>query len=112
MDILHGLEPEAVEARKHMQFTRRLFHTNGGNEFWCMDQHDKMQRYGLRYHVGLEPTSGKVLWLKVWWTNSNPRIVLKYYLDVVRELGCQYIVFLFSILRSYKIIEQTFRRTQ
>ncbi|KLO07950.1 hypothetical protein SCHPADRAFT_795124, partial [Schizopora paradoxa] len=85
--ILNIIEPEAVQARKYRKFVRRSFYTRGVNEFWCMDQHDKMKKYGLRYHVCLEPTSGKILWLKVWWTNSNPRIVLKYFLDVVKELG-------------------------
>ncbi|KLO05213.1 hypothetical protein SCHPADRAFT_788218, partial [Schizopora paradoxa] len=87
--ILNIIEPEAVQARKYRKFVRRSFYTRGVNEFWCMDQHDKMKKYGLRYHVCLEPTSGKILWLKVWWTNSNPRIVLKYFLDVVKELGCE-----------------------
>ncbi len=56
-----------------------------------MDQHDKWKKYGLRLHVCLEPVSGRVMWLKIWWTNSNPRIVLKYFLDIVRDLGCMYI---------------------
>ncbi|KLO11955.1 hypothetical protein SCHPADRAFT_941604 [Schizopora paradoxa] len=87
LGILHIIEPAEVQARKHRQFKKRTFYTRGVNEFWCLDQHDKMQRFGLRFHVCLEPTSGKILWLKVWWTNSNPRIVLKYFLDVVKELG-------------------------
>jgi hypothetical protein len=32
---------------------------------------------------------GQVVWLEVWWTNSNPKIVLSYYLDWVERFGCQ-----------------------
>ena len=28
---------------------------------------------------------GHLLWLKVWWTNSNPRLILSYYLEAVSE---------------------------
>lgn len=51
LELLRGIEPDAVEARKNRQFLKRIFRTDGGNEFWCMDQHDKMKRYGLRFHV-------------------------------------------------------------
>lgn len=88
-NILNVIEPEAVQARKHRKFTRREFYTAGVNEFWAMDQHDKMKKYGLRYHVCVQPASGRIMWLKAWWTNSNPRIVLKFYLDTVRTLGCE-----------------------
>lgn len=52
-----------------------------------MDQHDKWKRLGLFFHVGLEPMSGKVLWLKVWRTNRNPKLILGYFLDAMEELG-------------------------
>ncbi|KAJ7844606.1 hypothetical protein B0H14DRAFT_2358505, partial [Mycena olivaceomarginata] len=26
-------------------------------------------------------------WMKIWWTNSNPRLILSYYLDRVQALG-------------------------
>jgi hypothetical protein len=57
---------------------------------WCVDQHDKWKyKFGLALHVGLDPFAGRYLWMKVYWTNSNPRLILKYYLDVVEELGCE-----------------------
>ncbi|EIW80119.1 hypothetical protein CONPUDRAFT_74364 [Coniophora puteana RWD-64-598 SS2] len=34
-----------------------------------------------------EPYSGYVLWLKLWWTNCNPRLICSWYCDTVRELG-------------------------
>lgn len=52
-----------------------------------MDQHDKWGQYNLWLHVGIEPFSGYVAWLKIWRTNHNPRLIAKYYLDAVRHLG-------------------------
>ncbi|KAJ7857101.1 hypothetical protein B0H14DRAFT_3135890 [Mycena olivaceomarginata] len=34
-----------------------------------------------------EPFVGRIQWLKIWWTNSNPRLILSYYLDTVEESG-------------------------
>ncbi|KAJ7066212.1 hypothetical protein C8F01DRAFT_1346312, partial [Mycena amicta] len=44
-------------------------------------------RFGLCLHIGVDPVPGVILWLNVYWTNSNPRLILKYYLDTVEELG-------------------------
>ncbi|KAF8586982.1 hypothetical protein K439DRAFT_1646012 [Ramaria rubella] len=35
----------------------------------------------------VEPYSGMILWLRVWWTNKNPRLILHYYLNAVQEYG-------------------------
>ncbi|EJT97560.1 hypothetical protein DACRYDRAFT_40353, partial [Dacryopinax primogenitus] len=45
------------------------------------DQNDKWQCFRLYLHLGMEPFSGSILWLKVWWTNSNPRLIFSYYLE-------------------------------
>ena len=38
---------------------------------------------------GVEPFSGKILWIRVWHSNRNPQLILSYYLDVVNETGCE-----------------------
>ncbi|KAJ7898961.1 hypothetical protein B0H14DRAFT_2220823, partial [Mycena olivaceomarginata] len=43
--------------------------------------------FGLSLHSGIEPFIGRIHWKKIWWTNSNPRLILSYYLDTVEELG-------------------------
>ncbi|KAJ7870330.1 hypothetical protein B0H14DRAFT_2345726, partial [Mycena olivaceomarginata] len=51
-------------------------------------QHDKWKyKFGLALHSCLEPFVGRIQWLKIWWTNSNPRLILSYYLDTVEESG-------------------------
>ena len=58
------------------------------NDIWAVDQHDKWKyKFGLAFHLGTEPVTGRLLWLKVWWTNSNPRLILSYYLEAVSEAG-------------------------
>ncbi|KAJ7196546.1 hypothetical protein GGX14DRAFT_375956, partial [Mycena pura] len=81
-------EPELVLQRRANRLKCKRFWAAGVNDMWCVDQHDKWKyKFGLALHVGLDPFAGRYLWMKVYWTNSNPRLILKYYLDVVEELG-------------------------
>lgn len=57
----------------------------GPNEIWGVDQHDKWKKNGLWLQVGLDTFSGYILWLKVWWTNSNPWLICKYFLDAIES---------------------------
>ncbi|KAN0130302.1 hypothetical protein V8E53_011925, partial [Lactarius tabidus] len=61
-EYLQLTEPDAVEARRYKKFKRRTFIAIGPNEMWCLDQHDKFKRYGLFFHVGLDPYPGVIHW--------------------------------------------------
>jgi hypothetical protein len=81
-------EPELIQARKANRLKRKRFWAAGVNDIWAVDQHDKWKyKFGLAFHLGTEPVTGCLLWLKVWWTNSNPRLILSYYLEAVLEKG-------------------------
>lgn len=81
-------EPELIQARKANRLKRKRFWAAGVNDIWAVDQHDKWKyKFGLALHLGTEPVTGRLLWLKVWWTNSNPRLILSYYLEAVSEAG-------------------------
>ncbi|KAI0080982.1 hypothetical protein K474DRAFT_1704269 [Panus rudis PR-1116 ss-1] len=84
MNVFHR---ELVLARRTRRLIRKVFWAVGVNDIWCFDQHDKWRRFELYLHIGLEPFSGRILWLKIWWTNRNPRRVCSYYLDTVENLG-------------------------
>jgi hypothetical protein len=43
--------------------------------------------FGLWLHAGIEAFSGEINWMKIWWTNKNPRLVAKFYLDTCRQIG-------------------------
>ena len=80
-------EPEAVAARKRRVFKRRRYWTAGVNDSWAFDQHDKWKRFGLWLNLGLDVCSGKILFIKIWWNNRNPRLLGSYYLDSVAKVG-------------------------
>ncbi|KAF8217983.1 hypothetical protein K438DRAFT_1914178 [Mycena galopus ATCC 62051] len=81
-------EPELLRQRRANRLKRKRFWAAGVNDVWCVDQHDKWKyKFGLALHNGLDPFPGCLRWLKIWWTNSNPRLILSYYLDAVEELG-------------------------
>lgn len=81
-------EPEAVQGRRHRCFKRRQFYAAGVNEIWAQDQHDKWGlKFGLWLHNSIDPFTGYNNWLKVWWTNKNPRLIASYYIEAVRKYG-------------------------
>lgn len=82
MNTYHHSE---VLDRKARRLVRKQFWTTGVNDVWCMDQHDKWRRFQLFLHLCLEPYSGRIIWLKIWWTNRNPRLICGFYCDAVAE---------------------------
>ena len=91
------IEPNQVAGRIKNRLIRRTFYAAGVNHFWAMDQHDKWKRFGLFWHGCLDGFTGKILWLVVWWNNSNPKFVCAQYLNTVRNIGDVFL-FLFSII--------------
>jgi hypothetical protein len=81
-------DPAGVRARSvKCRIRRRVYYAAGVNHIWTLDQHDKWQKYGLRMHLCLEPYTGKILWLRVWWNNRNPNLIASYYFTAVRQFG-------------------------
>ncbi|KAG6371947.1 hypothetical protein JVT61DRAFT_8961 [Boletus reticuloceps] len=80
-------EPHLIKQRRANRLQRRRFWAAGVNDIWAVDQHDKWLRFGLALHIGIEPFSGRILWLKVWHSNRNPQLILSYYLEAVETLG-------------------------
>lgn len=98
-EFLRVFEPEAVEKQKRGLFKRRRFWSAGVMEYWSIDQHDKWGRFGLWLHLGIDPYAGQFAWLKVWWCNQNPRLLIHYYLEAGRKVGG---TFLISAKLSFK----------
>ncbi|KAJ7790095.1 hypothetical protein B0H14DRAFT_3571076 [Mycena olivaceomarginata] len=81
-------EPDLLRQRRANRLKRKRFWSAGVNNIWTLDQHDKWKyKFGLALHSCLEPFVGRIQWLKIWWTNSNPCLILSYYLDTVEESG-------------------------
>ncbi|PBK91184.1 hypothetical protein ARMGADRAFT_1046779 [Armillaria gallica] len=60
-------EPKSVARQLRKDMVRKVFYCAGVNDLWCLDQHD----------------NGVLKWMKIWWNNSNPVLICKYYLDVI-----------------------------
>ena len=85
-------EPELVRERKAGHLKRRRFWAAGVNDILAVDQHDKWKQFGLALHTGINPFAGCIHWIKVWWTNSNPKLILSYYLEVIEKFKRQFYV--------------------
>ncbi|KZV88399.1 hypothetical protein EXIGLDRAFT_798661 [Exidia glandulosa HHB12029] len=87
ISLLRVIEPAELAGRKGNKLKRKRFWATGVNDVWAFDQHDKWKRFGLLFHVGVEVYSGRVLWLKVWWSNRTPALLASYYFGAVRDTG-------------------------
>jgi hypothetical protein len=108
--LLKKVEPEEVVQRRRRGFCCRHF-AAGVNNVWPQDQHDKWGRFGLWMHAGIEAFSGEFNCLRIWWTNKNPRLITKYYLDTCRRIGGESQDYLYSsgyyIMLGVPIITQS-----
>ena len=83
-------EPHLIKQRRANCLKHRRFWAAGVNDIWAIDQHDKWLRFGLALHTGIEPFSGRILWMKVWHSNHNPQLILLFYLETAESLGCKF----------------------
>lgn len=82
--ILRELDPDGCEERR----THRRSYINPGPNFcWHLDGYDKLKLFGFPIHGCIDGFSRKMIWLKLSRSNNNPEVILKFYLDSVREFG-------------------------
>ncbi|KAJ8084455.1 hypothetical protein PM082_003225 [Marasmius tenuissimus] len=86
-DFLREVEKDKVDARKYRTMKRRVYYTAGVMDILSVDQHDKWSKWQLYLHLGVEICSGKLLWITIWWTNRNPRLICSNYLNACRSIG-------------------------
>ncbi|KAJ6553413.1 hypothetical protein B0H19DRAFT_1211058 [Mycena capillaripes] len=78
----------SIKVAEHaFKFMRKRFWSAGVMDILCFDQHDKWKRFGLWFHLGMDPYPGQLSWLKIWWSNRNPKLVTSYYLKACRHAG-------------------------
>ena len=83
-DVMTELDPEGLEARGGVGGKKKRqkghFTTKGPNWVHSLDGHDKMMGYQnstfpLAIYGCIDTASRKLLWLKVWVSNSDPKII-------------------------------------
>jgi len=85
--ILQVMDPEGVQMRVSRRLVRRAYFAQGPNFIWHIDGYDKVKPYGLCISGCIDGYSRKIIWLNVYNTNNNPRIIGGYFLEAVKESG-------------------------
>jgi hypothetical protein len=69
-----------------------VFHSDGPDEVWSVDGHDKIKRWGFRIHGCVDVYSRYMVWLRVG-KSATACDVLSYYLDAIEEIAEKRLLF-------------------
>ena len=92
--VMQDLDPSGLEKRGGVGLSKRKRKSNyvskGPNWVHSLDGHDKLMGYQnstfpLAVYGCIDTASRKILWLRVWVTNSDPQIIGRFYLDYLVE---------------------------
>ena len=86
---LRTLDPEGTAARTPGLRRARIknYITDGPNQLWCLDGHDKISQYYIQIYAAVDAYSRKVLWIYCGTANRAKYSILYQYLQTVRLLG-------------------------
>ncbi|KAH3692664.1 hypothetical protein DPMN_193818 [Dreissena polymorpha] len=85
--ILLHLDPVGVSLRRPRSIRRRAYYASGPNFIWHFDGYDKLKPFGLCISGCICGFSRRLIWLNVYHTNNNPRVIGGYYLEAVKIKG-------------------------
>ena len=91
--VMFDLDPEGLESRcptVKKGKAKGHFSTKGTNWVHSMDGHDKLMGYQnstfpLAIYGSIDTASRKILWLKIWTGNSDPKRIARWYLEHLYE---------------------------
>ena len=66
---------------------RRKYNSPGPNYCWHVDGNEKLKPFDFLIHGAVDGYSRTVLWLYVDTTNNDPKIIARYFVDCVEEVG-------------------------
>ena len=81
------LDPTGVRLRAARRLRRREYNAKGPNYIWHLDGYDKLKPFGMCIHGCVDGFSRHIMWLKVYCTNNDPKVIAGFYLNTVQELG-------------------------
>lgn len=82
--LLSILDPIGVMHRSVRRLRRRRYHNPGPNFMWHLDSYDKLKPYGLCINGCVDGFSRSVIWLDVYSTNSDPRVIAACFIEAVK----------------------------
>lgn len=91
--MMKDLDADGVEARAPAAKKKKRtghFTTKGSNWVHSLDGHDKLMgyqnsTYPIAIYGSIDSASRKILWLRVWVTNSDPDVIGRFYLEHLYE---------------------------
>ena len=93
-NVMFDLDPEGLEARGGIGVKRKRgkgnFTSKGPNWVHSLDAHDTLMGYQnstfpLAVYGCIDTSSGKIIWLGIVVTNSNPKVIGRWYLEYLME---------------------------
>ena len=82
---LKEIDGHGVALRTLNRLIRRQYFNRGPNYMIHVDGYDKLKPYGIAIHGAVDGFSRKVLWLEAGPSNNNPRYIVRFYMDFVKE---------------------------
>lgn len=87
--VMFDVDPEGLASRDPTARKRKIkgnFTTRGTDFVHSMDGHDKLMGYQnstfpLAIYGSIDTASRKILWLKIWYSNSDPMRIGRWYLE-------------------------------
>ncbi|CAG8678344.1 557_t:CDS:1, partial [Racocetra persica] len=84
---MYYIDPEAMKNRKEKKLIRCIMNIPGSNFMWSIDEYDKLQHCGFYIHGTIDAYSRYIIWLEADTTNKKSIIILKYYLDTIKQIN-------------------------
>ena len=85
--IMGVLDPQGAAQRKKRSLTRRRYSANSPNFIWHIDSYDKLKPFGICLNGCIDGFSRKIIWMNVYNTSSDSRVIGGYYIEAVESLG-------------------------
>ena len=87
--ILSCLDPVGCQLRTANRLHRRRYYAKGPNYIWKFDGYDKLKPFGFCINGCIDGFSRHIIWLNVYFTNSDPSVIAEYYFEAINSLkGC------------------------
>ena len=92
-ETMRELDPDGLERRRigiKNKKKKGCFTTRGPNWVHSLDGHNKLMGFQnnvfpLAIYGSIDTDSRKIMWLKIWTSNSDPRLIARWYLEFLYE---------------------------
>lgn len=83
---LKVIDPAGVESRLKHRLKRRQYSVPGPNFIRHIDGYDKLKPFGFSIRGCIDGYNRRIMWLEVRVTNKNPRVIVKYFINCIRQI--------------------------